>query len=71
MMRGGALNSHVAPVITEMSGTQQIPVPHVCDSDKSKSKGIISDKNLSQVYSTDESESERVIADEISTKDSK
>ena len=69
-MRTGAFNSHVDPVKTEMTGTQQIPILQVCDSDESKSKGIITDKNLSQVCSTDKSESEIVIINESSTDDS-
>ena len=39
-----------------MTGTQHIPILHICSSDKSKSKGIIEDKNLSQVCSTDKIE---------------
>ena len=34
MMRDDALNFHVDPVRMEMTGTQQIPIFHVCDSDK-------------------------------------
>ena len=47
-----------------MTGTQIIPTSHVCDSDKSESKGILADKYLSQVCFTDDSESESVIDDE-------
>ena len=49
---------------------QQIPILHVCDFYKCKSKGIIADKNLSQVCSTDKSKSESVIVNKISTKES-
>ena len=32
MTRADALNSHVEPVITETTGTEQIIISHVCDS---------------------------------------
>ena len=48
MVRAGEFNFHVDPVRTEITGTQQIPI-------SGKSKGIIVDKNLLQVCSTDES----------------
>ena len=38
MMRYDALNSHVYPIRTEMIGTQQILISHVCSTDKSKSE---------------------------------
>ena len=69
-MRADAFNSHVGHVRTEMTGTQKLMISHVCDSDKSKSKGIISDKNLSHVCSTEKIESESGIVDEISLEDS-
>ena len=43
---------------------------HVCDSDEIESKEIFADKNLSQVYSTDNGKSEIVIVDENSTEES-
>ena len=46
MMRADSFNFHVDHVITEMNVPQQIPIAHVCDSDDSKSKGIITEKNL-------------------------
>ena len=55
MMRADALNLHVDPVRTEMTSMQQIMISHVCDSYKSKSKGIIKDENLLQVCSTADS----------------
>ena len=64
MMRACAFNLHVDPVIAEMTGTQQILSLRVFDLDKSESKGIIADKDLLQVCSTGESESESVIFDE-------
>ena len=69
MMRDDTLNFHVDPVRTEITGTQQIPISHVFDSDKSKSKEVLADKHLSQVYSTDEGESENVIFNENSTEE--
>ena len=66
MMRADDFYLHVDPVRTEISGTQYIPISHVCDLDKSKSKRIIADGNLSQVCSTDKSEQEIVIVDESS-----
>ena len=36
MMRADALNSHVEPVRREITGTQKIPISHVCDSDESE-----------------------------------
>ena len=67
MMRADAFNLHVDSVRTEMTGTQQILILHICDLDKSESKGITVEENSSQVYSTDERKSESLIADEIST----
>ena len=49
---------------------QQIPILHVCDSDEIKSNGIIADKNIPQVCYMDESKSESVLANEISTEES-
>ena len=46
---------------------QHIPIWYVCDPEQSESKGIITDKTLSQVCSTDESEPEIVIVNESST----
>ena len=71
MVRADAFNLNVDPVRTKMTGTKQIPISHVFNLDKSKSKGIIADKNLLQVCSTDESESESVIFNESSTEESK
>ena len=53
MMRADSFNSKVDPVRTEMTGMQQVPIWHVCNLDESKSKGIIVDKNLLQVFSMD------------------
>ena len=46
-------------------------ISHVCDLDKIESKGIIAEKNLLQVFSMDDSDSESVIIDESSTEESK
>ena len=70
-MRADGVNWHVDPVITEMNVTQQIPILHVCDLDKHKSKGIIMYKNLLQVCSTDESESENISVKKISMEERK
>ena len=56
-MIADALNLHIDPLITEMIGTQQIPISHVCDLDESKPNELLADKNLLQVCSTDEDES--------------
>ena len=36
MMISDDFNSHIDPVKTEMPGTEQIPISHVCDSDESE-----------------------------------
>ena len=69
MMRDDASNLHVDPVRMEMTGTQQIPISCVCESDQIKPKDILAKKNISQVCSTDEGESESVIFNESSTED--
>ena len=69
-MISDAFNLHVYHVRTTMTGKQQIPILHVCDSKKSESKEIIVDENLSQIYSTEESRSESAIVDESSTEES-
>ena len=60
-MRADAFNSHVGPARTEMTGTQQITILHVCDLDERKSKEILAEQKLSQVCSTDKGKSESVI----------
>ena len=50
-----------------MNSTQQIPISHVCSADESKSKEFLTEKTLSQVYSTDEGKLESIIVDESST----
>ena len=50
-----------------MNSTQQIPISHVCSADESESKEFLTEKTLSQVYSTDEGKLESIIVDESST----
>ena len=64
MMRYDALNLHVYPVRTEMTDTKQIPISHVCSTDKSESEEFLVDENLPQVCSTDEYKSNSIIVDE-------
>ena len=45
MMRYDTFNFHVDPERTEMTSPQWIPILKVYSSDKSKSKGVITDKN--------------------------
>ena len=52
MMRDNALNSHIYPVITEMTGTKQIPILHICSKDESKLKEFLVEETLSQICST-------------------
>ena len=44
MMRAYAFNLHVDPVITKMTGMQQIRISHVCNSDERKLKEIPAEK---------------------------
>ena len=45
-MRDDAINSHVYPVRTEMTGTKQIPISHIFSIDEIKSKEFLVDGNL-------------------------
>ena len=54
-----------------MTGMQQIPILHVFSLDEIESKEIIADKNLLQVYSTNEIKPESIIVNESSTEESK
>ena len=47
IMKYDAFNFHFDPIRTEITSTQHIPISHVFDSDERKSKGIVTDKNLS------------------------
>ena len=69
-MRADSFNFHVDPVRTKMTGTQHIHISRICSMGYSKSKGIITDENLSQVCSADKRESEIITVNEISMEDS-
>ena len=69
MMRADALNSENYPVGTEMTGTKNISISHVCSTDESKSEEFLVDKTLSQVFHTEKDKSKSVIVDEISTEE--
>ena len=70
-MISDALNLHVYPVRTEMTGMQRILISHVCGLNESELKGIITERNLSQVCYVDKRESENFIVNESSTEDIK
>ena len=69
IMRADALNSHVFPVRTEMTGTKQITISHVCSTDKSESEQFLVDENLFQVCSTYKDESKGIIIDKSSAEE--
>ena len=69
MMRDNALNSHIYPVITEMTGTKQIPTSHICSTDESKLKEFLVEETLSQICSTDEEKSKGIIVEKCSTEE--
>ena len=56
-MRADDINSHVYPVIMEMTA----PSSHVCSTNKDESKGIIVHKSLLQNFSADEDKSKGII----------
>ena len=70
MIRADTFNSQFDPIIMQMTSMQYIPILQVFCLDESKSKGIITDKNIQQVCSTYKSEKERVIVNESSTDES-
>ena len=53
IMRSGAINLHIYPIRTEMTGMQQLPVFDDCSTYKSKSEEFLVEKTLSQVCCTD------------------
>ena len=53
MMRADSLNSHIYPVITEMTATKQIPISYVFSMDESELKEFIVNETILQTYSTD------------------
>ena len=69
MMRSDALKFHVYPVWTEIKGTEQILILHVCCRDNIKSEDFLVGETLSQVCSMDEDKSKSIIVDEISTEE--
>ena len=71
MMRADALNLHVYPVRTDMTGTKQIPTSHIFSTDERELKAFPVDKNLSQICSTDEGESKGIIVNKYSTEEEK
>ena len=46
MMRSDAFNFHVDPARMEITGTQHIPILHVCDLDNRESKGVLVGKKI-------------------------
>ena len=67
MMITDALNSHVYPVRTEITGNRHILILLVCSTDDIESEDFLVDKILLQVCSTDKGESKIIIVDESST----
>ena len=70
-MRADALNLHVYPVRTELTGTEQISILHVCSTYEIKSEEFLVGKTLSQICSTDEKKQKNIIGDEINLEESK
>ena len=68
-MRDDALNSHVYPVRTKMTGAKQTPISHVCSTDKSESEEFLVGKKLSRVNYTDKEKSKSIIIDERFTEE--
>ena len=58
------------PVRTDITGTKQIIISHVCYADESESEELLADKTLSQVCYIDEDKSKIIICDESSTEES-
>ena len=69
MMRDDALNSHVYPVITEVTATKQIPTLHVCSTEESKLKEFLVDENLLHICSTEEEEPKDIIFNKCSAEE--
>ena len=66
-MRADALNSHFYPVGTEMTGTKQITILHICSTDESESEEFLVEKTWSWVFYTDRDELKSIIFDIGST----
>ena len=69
MMRSDALNLHVYPVRTEITDTKQIPISHVCSTEKSELEEFLVEETLSQICYTNEEESKGIIVDKRSTEE--
>ena len=69
MMISDALNYHVYPVITEMTGTKQIPTSHVCSMYERKLKKFLVDENLLHICSTEEEEPKDIIFNKCSAEE--
>ena len=65
-----ALNLHVCPVRTGMTGTKQIPISHVFPTDDSESEDFLVEKTLSHICSAYKDESNIIIINESSTEES-
>ena len=68
-MISDALNSHVYPVILEMTDTQQIPISHIYYAGERESEKFLGEKTLLHVCSTDDEESKRIFVHESSTEE--
>ena len=71
VMRAYVLNSENYPLRTEITGAKHIPISQVFSTGYRKSKYFLVRKNLSGIYSMGEGGSKIIIADEISTEESK
>ena len=69
MTRDGVLNSHVCPIITEMTAMKQIPASYVCSKEERRFKEFLVDESLSQICSTDEDGPKGIIVDECSAEE--
>ena len=70
-MRADTLNLDTEPVRMEMPVINHIPISRIFSTEKGELKEYLVNKNLSQVYSTDEGKSESIITAESSTEEIK
>ena len=68
-MRSSDLNSHIYPVILEMTATKHILISHVCSTNESELKEFLVEKTLLQICSMDKDESKCITVDECSTEE--
>ena len=54
MVRDNLLSLHIDPVRTKMTGTQHVPILHVCSMYIRESKDFLADEKLSQICFTGE-----------------